>query len=121
MLQDLCGDLIAAKARMEEVKNEILKIEHLILDFAPEKLEGSQTLPTPGFKLTLTHKVSRKLDYAAYQALDLPESMEFVTLKPSIDLFKLRAIERLDPAMVAQCVTVKPAKTAVKVEVADES
>jgi len=36
-------------------------------------------------------------------------------------LFRLRAIERLDPSLVAQCVTTKPAKTAVKVEVSDES
>ena len=121
MLKDLCSDLIAAKARMEEVKNEILKIEHLILDLIPEKLEGAQTIPVPGFKLTTTHKLTRTLDYDAYQALDLPESMEFVDLKPSIDLFKLRAIERLDPALVAQCVTVKPAKTAIKAEVSDES
>ena len=121
MLQDLCQDLIAAKEYAAEAREEVLRIENEILDLAPEKLEGSQTLPTPGFKLTLTHKVSRKLDYDAYQALDLPESMEFVTLKPSIDLFKLRAIERLDPAMVAQCVTTKPAKTAIKVEVSDES
>ena len=121
MLQDLCEDLMAAKGYMNEAKKEVLRIENLILDFAPEKLEGSQTLPTPGYKLTLTHKVSRKLDYDVYQALDLPENMQFVTLKPAIDLFKLRAIERLDPSLVAQCVTTKPAKTAVKVEVSDES
>ena len=48
--------------------------------------------------------------------------MQFVTLKPSIDLFKLRAIEMIDPALVAKCVTVKPAKTAIKIEeVSDES
>ena len=121
MLQDLCEDLIAAKNYATEAKTEVLRIENEILKLAPPKLEGSQTLPVPGFKLTITSKLTRTLDFAAYQALDLPESMEFVTLKPSIDLFKLRAIERLDPAMVAQCVTVKPAKTAIKVEVTDES
>jgi len=121
MLQDLCGDLIAAKEAMATAKGEVLRIEKQILDFAPEKLEGSQTLPAPGFKLTITHKLTRKLDFDAYQALDLPENMQFVNLKPSIDLFKLRAIERLDSALVAQCITTKPAKTAIKVEVSDES
>ena len=121
MLQDLCSDLIAAKEALAFARDDVLSIENEILKLAPEKLEGSQTLPTPGFKLTITSKLTRKLDYDAYQALDLPESMEFVTLKPSIDLFKLRAIERLDPALVASCVTTKPAKTAIKVEVSDES
>ena len=117
MLQDLCEDLMAAKGYAEEAKKEVLRIENLILALAPEKLEGSQTLPVPGFKLTVTHKLTRTLDFDAYRALDLPENMQFVTLKPAIDLFKLRAIERLDPFLVAQCVTVKPAKTAIKVEV----
>ena len=121
MLQDLCEDLIAAKNYAAEAKTEVLRIENEILKLAPKKLEGSQTLPTPGYKLTITSKLTRTLDYDAYQALDLPENMEFVNLKPSIDLFRLRAIERLDPVMVAQCVTTKPAKTAIKVEVSDES
>jgi|GEM_PF-3458780 len=121
MLQDLCVDLIAAKEYAAEAKKEVLRIENLILDLAPEKLEGSQTLPTSGYKITLTHKLTRKLDYDAYRALDLPDNLQFVNLKPAIDLFRLRAIERLDPSLVAQCVTTKPAKTAVKVEVSDES
>ena len=121
MLQDKCSDLIAAKHKMELAKQDVLRLEHLIIEHAPPKLEGSQTLTPPGFKLTITRKLSRKLDYDAYKALDIPESMEFVTRKPSIDLLKLRAIERLDPVLVAQCVTTKPAKTAIKVEVSDES
>jgi len=121
MLEDLCGDLIAAKQTMAFAKNEVLRIEKLILDLAPPKLEGSQTLLTPGFKLTITSKLSRKLDYDTYQALDIPDSMQFVTLKPSIDLTKLRLIEQLEPVLVASCVTTKPAKTAIKVEVSDES
>ncbi|MBT3367772.1 MAG: hypothetical protein HN416_11505 [Nitrospina sp.] len=121
MLQDLCGDLIAAKEAMAYAKDDVLRIEKEILKLAPEKLEGSQTLPVPGFKLTTTHKLTRKLDYDAYQALDLPDNLNFVNLKPAIDLFKLRAIEAIDPALVASCITTKPAKTAVKVEVSDES
>ena len=121
MLKDLCEDLIAAKGYMAEAREEVLRIEKLILDFAPEKLEGSQTLPAPGFKLTTTHKLTRTLDYDAYQALSVHPEFEFVTLKPAIDLAALRIVEKLDPALVAKCVTTKPAKTAIKVEVSDES
>jgi len=121
MLEALCSALLAAKLTMELAKDEVLRIEKLILDYAPEKLEGSQTLHPTGFKLTITSKLSRKLDYDTYQALDIPDSMQFVTLEPSIDLTKLRLIEQLEPVLVAQCVTTKPAKTGIKVEVSDES
>ena len=120
-LKDLCQTLALAKNRLAGAQATVLKIETQIIAMIPTKLEGSQTIPVAGFKLTTTHKVTRKLDYAAYKALDLPESMEFVNLKPSIDLFKLRAIERLDPGLVAECVTMKPAKTAVKIEEMDEN
>lgn len=121
MLQDLCEQLMFAKRDSEECKKEVLRIEKLILDLAPPKLEGSQTLPAPGFKLTITSKLTRKLDYDAYLAIATPAT-SFVTLKPSIDLKQLRVVEQEDPAMVAQCVTVKPAKTAIKIEeISDES
>ena len=115
-LHDLCSDLALAKNRLSVIQSQIIKLENSIIAAIPPKFEGSQTIPVPGYRLTTTHKVSRKLDFDAYQALALPESLAFVTMKPSIDLFKLRAIEMLDPALVAQCVTVKPAKTSIKIE-----
>ena len=119
MLKDLCEDLIAAKEYAAEAREEVLRIENEILDLTPEKLEGSQTLPVPGFKLTITSKLTRTLDYDAYMAIATPEK-SFVDLKPSINLKNLRSVEMVDPAMVAKCVTTKPAKTAIKVEVSDE-
>ena len=120
MLQDLCKDLVFAKARLKAAQDNILKIENQIITMIPPKLEGSQTIPLDGYRLSVTSKLNRKLDFDAYQALDLPENMQFVNMKPTIDLFKLRAIERLDPALVARCVTVKPAKTAIKIEEVNE-
>ena len=122
LLEDLCGGLFAAKQMMAFAKYEVLRIEKLILDYAPEKLEGSQTLHPTGFKITITHKLNRSLDYDAYQALEVHPEFEFVTLKPTIDLAALRIVENINPALVAKCVTTKPAKIAVKVEVnSDES
>ena len=107
---------------MAFAKYEVLRIEKIILGLTPEKLEGSQTIPVQGFKLTTTHKLNRSLDYDAYQALEVHPEFEFVTLKPAIDLAALRIVENINPALVAKCVTTKPAKTVVKVEVnSDES
>lgn len=120
MLKDLCQNLAFAKEKLASLNRYILEIENDIIAMLPPKLEGSQMVPVKGWKVTTTHKLTRKLDFEAYQALDLPDSMQFVNLKPTIDLFKLRSIERLDPALVAKCVTTKPAKTAVKIEEVDD-
>jgi len=116
-MKDLCMKFMEAKAREAAAKEERLKVEaELLAAIKPEKLEGTETRATDGFKVSVTSKLSRSLDYDAYQSLGLPENMSFVDLKPAINLKNLRMIERLDPALVAQCVTVKPAKPSIKVE-----
>ena len=117
MLKDLCSALTIAKAREQLAREEVLRIENEILATVPnKKLEGTDTFAADGFKVTLTSKLTRKLDFDSYLALNLPENLSFVDLSPKINLKKLRAIEMVDPAIVARCVTVSPAKTSVKVE-----
>lgn len=116
-MQELCKKFIEAKNREAAAKEERLKIEaELLAAIEPEKLEGTETRATDGFKVTVTSKLTRSLDYPAYQAMDLPENMRFVDLKPSINVKNMRMMERFDPEIVAQCVTVKPAKPSIKVE-----
>jgi hypothetical protein len=116
-MKELCVKYLIAKANEHKAKADRLAAEReLLAVIKPEKLEGTETRATDGFKVSVTHKLSRDLDYERYQALNLPENLAFVDLKPSINLKNLRMIERLDPALVAQCVTVKPAKPSIKVE-----
>lgn len=116
-MKKLCQALILAKSREQAAKEERLRAESALIEaFNPTKEEGTETRATDGFKISVTSKLSRKLDYGAYQELQLPENMSFVDLKPSVNLKNLRMIERLDPALIAKCVTTKPAKPTVKVE-----
>lgn len=116
-MKELCQKYLDVKAREAAVKAERLSIESDILSaIKPEKMEGTETRATDGFKVSVTSKLSRTLDYDAYQALELPENMAFVDLKPSINLKNLRMIERIDPALAAQCITTKPAKPSIKIE-----
>jgi len=116
-MKDLCQALVLAKASEQAAKEKRLKAEaDLLAAFNPSKDEGTETRATDGFKVSVTTKLTRKLDYGAYQELQLPENMSFVDLKPSINLKNLRAIERLDPALVSRCITTKPSKPAIKVE-----
>lgn len=116
-LKELCWRLNAAKADEQAAKTERIRLEHLIVHALNiDKMEGVTTTATDGYKIAVKTKVNRKLDYEAYQRLALPPNLAFVDLKPEINLTALRAIERIDPALAAACVTITPGKPEVKVE-----
>ncbi len=114
-LESLCFKLASAKLDMISLKAEIAALEKEIISVFPEKLEGSQTKKTDGYKVTVTNKLLRKLDVEAYQAMDLPENAQFVDYKPTINISRMRAVEQLEPSIVEACVTIKPAKSSIKI------
>jgi len=108
---------LAAKKAMEEAKQLLAEAEKSLIDSMGKlKLEGTTSSKVDGYKITVTTKLKRKLDHEAYKLLGLPENLQFVKYPPEIDLTKLRHIEAVDPAIVAMCVTIEPAKTSIKVE-----
>lgn len=116
-MKELCQKYLQAKAAEQAAKDARLEAEAALLEmFHPSKDEGTETKATEGFKISVTSKLTRQLDIDAYNAMSLPDNMTFVDFKPAINLKNLRMMERLDPAIVAQCITVKPAKPSIKVE-----
>ena len=116
-MKDLCMKYMDAKAAEAAAKEERLVAEaKLLAAINPSKLEGTETKATDGFKVSITTKLNRSLDYPAYKSLELPDNLAFVDMKPSLNIKNLRMIERIDPALVAKCVTVKPAKPTIKIE-----
>lgn len=118
MIESLCDRLAMAIAQEKAAKKERLEAEEALLKSVPKKLEGTETLKTTNYKVSVSYKLNRCLDYDAYKALELPEHLGFVDLKPSINLKNLRVIERVDPALVAKCITIKQSKPSIKLEVA---
>lgn len=116
-MRDLCITLHNAKMREKSAKEERLQAEaNLLAAFSPQAVEGTENKETDGFKISVSSKLTRKLDYKAYQELNLPDNLSFVDLKPNINLKNLRATDRLDPALSAYCVTTKSAKPSIKVQ-----
>jgi len=116
-MKTLCQAFVMAKAREQAAKETRLVAEtELIKAIGPTKLEGTETKATGGFKVSITSKLTRKLDYGAYQELGLAKDLAFVDMKPVINLKNLRIIEKINPVLAAKCVTSKPAKPALKVE-----
>lgn len=108
-----------AKRLEEAAKERRLAAEAaLIAAVNNDKLEGSKTVDTPQFKVTVANKLTRTLDYVAYKTIcdGLPEALQFVELDPKINLTKLRHVEAVDPAIVAICITTKPAKPSITIK-----
>lgn len=113
---------LAAKAAEEEAKQTRLAAESsLVAAVENDKLEGSKTVITSTHKIIVSNKLTRTIDYPAYCALvaTLPEGLQFVDLKPEINITKLRHVEAVDPAIVALCITSKPAKPSITVKPID--
>ena len=102
----------AAKERRLEIEDLIVAAMHDLKD------EGTVSEKTDLFKISVTTKLTRTLDYPAYIAIeaDIPEGIRCVVLKPELDLKKLRAMDMVRPEFSAQFLTTKPAKASVKVE-----
>ena len=117
-LERLCSNFVAAKHAETEAKAQRLKYEEEISSIIATKAEGAEKEEAGFFKITVTSKLTRSLDYPAYLAVEdgLPEGIKCVDLKPSLNLKKLRALEMVDPSLSAHFITTKPAKCSVKVE-----
>lgn len=115
-INSICMALMLVKQREAEEKARRIGLEQQIIGLVKTKQEGTTTTNTGQYKVSVTTKMNRELDYEKYQALGLPENLEFVDLKPAINMTRLRHIEAVDPSIVASCVTTKPAKPSVKVE-----
>ena len=125
LLDQLAVEWAAAKEREDAAKAERIAVEEKILAAHPAKEEGSETLVTPaGAKITLTGKLSYKVNLVAMQALvaTWPEDTRPIKTKIEADETKLKAIRASAPklwAQLATCVETKPAKTGVAIKWGD--
>lgn len=118
-IEDIAIRIVNLKEREAELAAERKEREDELAKALATKEEGTDSIKVGHFKITVTSKLNRTLDYSAYQAIeaDIPEGIRCVNLKPELDLKKLRAMEMVRPGFSAQFVTTKPARTAVKIEV----
>ena len=116
-MKHLIQDFLTAKAVEEEARAQRVAAEEAIIaKMGNLKLEGTTTKEVENYKVAVTTKLTRTLDYDKYVALGLPKALQFVDFKPTINLAAYKVASLADPT-IARCVTSKPAKTSVKVEV----
>jgi len=118
-MNELIEDYLMCRAAEESAKAQRLKAESaLIAAVANDKPEGSKSVHTDRFKISVSNKLTRKLDHDAYLRIkeSLPETLQFVIYKPEISVTILRHLEAVDPKLAAQCITSKPAKPSVEIK-----
>ncbi len=123
-LDALVIEWMQAKAQEDAANERRLAIEQAILAVQPAPEEGSQTVKLAnGFKLTLTGKLSYKVDDmdALIRACSQwPVNMQPIKTVVQLDTTGAKFLRVNEPevwASIAQHVTVAPAKVAVKVGV----
>ena len=120
---EMVADKIVELKRREAIaKEERAMLEEQLAKEISDRVEGTASLVAGSYKVTVTSKLTRTLDYPAYQAIeaDIPEGVRCVVrFKPELDLKKLRAMDAVRPGFSAAFITTKPARPTVKVELVE--
>ena len=113
--------IMELKRREAIAKEERAMLEDQLAKEITDRVEGTDSMVAGSYKVTVTSKLTRTLDYPAYQAIeaDIPEGVRCVRFKPELDLKKLRAIDAVRPWFSAAFITTKPARPTVKVELVE--
>jgi hypothetical protein len=122
-LENLVPLWIESKRAEEAAKAQRLEIEERILAVQPAKEEGSTTVEAAGYKVTLTGKLTYKVDdLDALREITRTWDAGMTPIKTthSLDDTGCKYLRRERPelwAQIARVITVSPAKTALKVGV----
>lgn len=124
-LEAAVHDYVQAKRAEDAATKARITAEDRILAMCPAKEEGSQTIEVGGFKLTTTGKLTYKCDDPKALAefcvgQSWPGSYAPIKVETKLDETGAKWLRANEPGLWAQLapfITVKPAKTAVKVAV----
>lgn len=110
-----------AKRDEDESRQARVAIEQQIINLTGCKEEGSQTHRAGEYRVTVTGKINRTLDRAAWEAIapHIPEDLRPVEYAPKLDTKGLRYLQENDPNVyrhVCEAVVAKPGKPSVEVK-----
>jgi hypothetical protein len=118
-LETLAADWVAAKDKERAATAARVEIEDKIVELAGKKDEGSKTHEAGQFKVTITGKISRKMDWEKWAEVkaQIPTELHPVKMKPELDERGVKWLKDNRPDLYERLpIEVKPAKTAVEVK-----
>ena len=118
-VEQLCADWLKAKQSERKANADRVSIEAQIVELTGKRDEGAKTVEVSGFKITVTGKISRKMDWDAWEKIkaQIPADMHPVKLKPELDEKGVKWLAGNEPDIYKLLPIVStPAKTAVEVK-----
>lgn len=122
-VKELAESLLRAKAVERKANADRIAAEEALIAALGKRDEGAQTHNIDGFKITITGKVSRKMDWKAWMEIEesIPPALRPVKMKPELDERGVKYLQANEPEIYKLLpLTVTPAKTAVDVELKGE-
>lgn len=116
--KELAQQWLDAKRREREANADRIKIEEQIVSALGKRDEGAQSHKIDGFKITVTGKVTRKMDWDKWELVkdQIPEQLRPVKLKPELDDKGVKYLQANEPEVYRLLpITVTPAKTGVEI------
>lgn len=119
-IEALSAAWLDAKAAEQKANEARVAIEEQIVAALGQKEEGAQTHKVGSYKVEIVGKISRKLDFAAWDIIKdkFPTELRPIKIKEELDEKGVKYLQLNEPQLYAILpLEIKPAKTAVKVVV----
>lgn len=86
-LESLCTQWLNAKSAEQSANAQRVAIEMKIVELTGKRDEGAKTVEADGFKVKVTGKVTRKMDWPAWDSIksQIPAEMHPVKTKQELD------------------------------------
>jgi hypothetical protein len=115
---EIAADLFAAKQAEKEAEAKRIALEEELVAVLGKRDEGSKTHAVGNFKVTITGRVTRKIDWDMFDEVSskIPESLWPV--KRTLDVTGVKYLANNEPTLykvLAPALTVEPAKTTVSI------
>ena len=115
----LATEWLRAKAEEAAANKRRLQIEEQLVAELGKKDEGSKTVDLGQFKVTLTGKVTRRMDWDKWEQVkgQIAPALWPVKMKPELDEKGVKWLQQNEVEIYALLpIEVKPAKTAIEVK-----
>jgi hypothetical protein len=115
---EIAADLFAAKQAEKEAEAKRIALEEELVAVLGKRDEGSKTHTVGNYKVTITGRVNRKIDWEMFDELSskIPESLWPV--KRTLDVTGVKYLANNEPTLykvLSPALTVEPAKTTVSI------
>jgi len=118
---EIANELFEAREAEKKANERRIELEEELIAILGSKEEGAQTHEVGEYNLTITGKLIRSIDWDMYDksiAAKIPESLQPVKVKRELDDTGVKYLANNEPQiyrLLAKALSIKPAKTAVKI------